>query len=188
MSVTETPIICFVGPSNSGKTTTIETLLTSLPQYNIGTVKFIHHPQAQLEPIGKDSQRFREAGAQYTFWFAPKETAVIISKNKRDSLEEIPLFLQLNSQVLPSVDFILSEGPRHPPGSIPVILTGETVQDLEIYSSGLENNPIIAIAGKVGELWTVWNNIPVFNVRDEDSREHLVTLIVDYLLKTKKTS
>ena len=161
-------------------------LLTSLDQFSIGTAKFIHHPQAQLEPIGKDSQRFREAGAQYTFWFAPKETAVIISKNKRDSLQEIPFFLQLNAQVLPPVDIILSEGPRHPPENFPVILTGETTQDLETYSTSLENNPIIAITGKIGVRLEIWRGIPIFNALTENSRKELATVIVDFVLKSKK--
>ena len=85
MSHSDITIIYFVGPSNSGKTTTIEKIIQSLQDEGIkcGTIKFIHHPTLTLDPAGKDSSRHRSAGALFTLNFAPKETAVIIKITTR---------------------------------------------------------------------------------------------------------
>jgi len=175
------PVICFIGPSGSGKTTIIEALISSLPKYNIGTIKFIHHPVLNIDPIGKDTQRHREAGAKFSLCFAQNETALIINRTKRGSLEDLNHFLQLEENVLPSIDFIFSEGPRIPPKNIPVVLTGKTKEDLKNYSLKLEINPILAISGIIGTKISSWQNRSVFNVYDDKSLKAFVGRINNFL-------
>ncbi|MEK6695521.1 MAG: molybdopterin-guanine dinucleotide biosynthesis protein B, partial [Nitrospirota bacterium] len=58
------PILCFVGRSNSGKTTLIERLISVLVQdgYRIATIKHAGHG-FNLDTEGKDSWRHKRAGA-----------------------------------------------------------------------------------------------------------------------------
>ncbi len=58
------PILCFVGRSNSGKTTLIERLIPELVQagYRVATIKHAGHG-FDLDTEGKDSWRHKRAGA-----------------------------------------------------------------------------------------------------------------------------
>ncbi|MFX0182248.1 MAG: molybdopterin-guanine dinucleotide biosynthesis protein B [Candidatus Hodarchaeota archaeon] len=171
------PIICIIGPSGSGKTSTIEALVSSLPQYNIGTVKFIQQPKMHIDLEGKDSQRYRESGAKFSLCFAQGETVLIINKEKRSDLSDVSFFLDLEEKVLPKINLVLSEGPRDPPEKIPVILTGNSKDDLKFYSSKLIVNSIIAISGKIGSSISTWNNIPAYDINKKESLNKLVELI-----------
>src|SRR5262245_66086551 len=66
------PIVCFVGKSNSGKTTFIERIIPELVRagYKIATVKHAGHG-FDLDTEGKDSWRHQQAGAS---------SVVVISK------------------------------------------------------------------------------------------------------------
>src|SRR2546427_449321 len=59
------PILCFVGRSNSGKTTLIERLIPVLVRegYRIATIKHAGHG-FDLDTEGKDSWRLKRAGAK----------------------------------------------------------------------------------------------------------------------------
>ncbi|MBI4472863.1 MAG: molybdopterin-guanine dinucleotide biosynthesis protein B, partial [Acidobacteria bacterium] len=64
MRRTPVPILCFVGRSNSGKTTLIERLVPELVRagYKVATVKHAGHG-FDLDTEGKDSWRHKRAGA-----------------------------------------------------------------------------------------------------------------------------
>ncbi len=162
------PVICFVGTSKSGKTTTIERLLKIWNDRVVGTVKFIHHEQMSLEPEGKDTRRHRDAGAAFTLALSPRETALLISRNFRDDLSILEQILLLSETLIPKPDFIFSEGPRKPPKHVPVILTAKNENELLELMKGLSHNPILAITGVIAEkLSSKWNDIPVFTIDDE---------------------
>src|SRR2546425_248406 len=59
------PILCFVGRSNSGKTTLIERVIPVLARegYRIATIKHAGHG-FDLDTEGKDSWRLKRAGAK----------------------------------------------------------------------------------------------------------------------------
>ena len=100
------PLIIFVCEySGSGKTTVIENFIRDF-NYKIGTIKLIHHSGINLEPIGKDSSRHRQAGSLFSFSVSPSETALIIPKTERENVLSLLKFLQ----VLPKVDIIICEG------------------------------------------------------------------------------
>jgi len=58
------PILAITGPSGSGKTTLIERLIRALSGrgLRVGAIKRSHH-RVDVDREGKDSHRFREAGA-----------------------------------------------------------------------------------------------------------------------------
>lgn len=64
-ALTKIPIACFVGWSNTGKTTFIEACAAELSSRGIpvGTAKCVRHPGSFNLP-GKDSSRFFQAGAE----------------------------------------------------------------------------------------------------------------------------
>ena len=182
--VNVTPIICFIGPSGSGKTTTIELLLHKLYEYKIGTIKFTHHPHLGIDPIGKDTYRHRAAGGLFTISCAPKETALIINREQRDTLDIIPYFLELNNTILPHVDILFCESLNHPPPEVSIILTAEKENDLVTYSKDLLKDKILAITGKIAQSLPTWNNIPVYDIFDNYTLQLLVNKVTA-LIKTE---
>lgn len=73
-----TLVFGIVGRSGSGKTTLIEAMLPLLGARGIkvSVVKHSHH-DFQMEPPGKDSARFRQAGAQEVMVASPFRYAIV---------------------------------------------------------------------------------------------------------------
>ncbi len=100
-----TPILCFVGRSNSGKTTLIERLIQTLTKsgYRIAAIKHAGHG-FDLDTEGKDSWRHKRAGAS---------TVIVKSKTSlalfTDTEDSVPL-MDLRDQYVRNVDLILAEG------------------------------------------------------------------------------
>ena len=76
------PIVCFVGRSNSGKTTLIERLIPELTQagYRVATIKHAGHG-FDLDTEGKDSWRHKRAGASQV---------VVLSKGSLAMFADVP--------------------------------------------------------------------------------------------------
>src|SRR5207249_4477106 len=76
------PIVCFVGRSNSGKTTLIERLIPELVQagYRVATIKHAGHG-FNLDTEGKDSWRHKQAGAS---------TVIVLSKGSLAMFSDVP--------------------------------------------------------------------------------------------------
>ena len=151
MSHTDKTIIYFVGPSNSGKTTTIEKIIQSLQDDGIkcGTIKFIHHPTLTLDPAGKDSSRHRSAGALFTLNFAPKETAVIIKRDQRDTIERAKTIISSSGGILPDVDIILCESLNHPPPKSLVFLSANSYDEIDKYYKELVDCNVLGVIGTI---------------------------------------
>lgn len=71
-------VMGFAGPSGSGKTTLIEALLPVFAArgLRVNVIKHSHH-DVTLEPPGKDSARFRHAGAQEVMIASPHRFAIV---------------------------------------------------------------------------------------------------------------
>ena len=101
-----TPILCFVGRSNSGKTTLIERLIPELVQagYRVATIKHAGHG-FDLDAEGKDSWRHKRAGAS---------TVMVLSKGSlalfSDVSDEIKIEELRDRFVENSIDLVLAEG------------------------------------------------------------------------------
>ncbi|WP_018151843.1 molybdopterin-guanine dinucleotide biosynthesis protein B [Leeia oryzae] len=103
------PVLGIVGWSGSGKTTLLEALLPLLGQagLKVNVIKHSHH-DLTLEPAGKDSARFRTAGAQEVMVCSPYRWAIT---HELRGQEEPTLAEQL-ARLAPA-DLILVEGFKH---------------------------------------------------------------------------
>ncbi|MDU2064225.1 MAG: molybdopterin-guanine dinucleotide biosynthesis protein B [Sporomusaceae bacterium] len=99
------PVICIVAAvSNMGKTTFMEKIIAEMVErgYRVGAVKSDSHG-FEVDVPGKDSWRFRQAGANVTAIVGNSQYAVIQKTDKKAELDEIV-------SVMRDVDLILVEG------------------------------------------------------------------------------
>lgn len=122
-----TPVFGIAGRSGSGKTTLIEAMLPLLGArgLRVNVIKHSHH-DFQMEPPGKDSARFRTAGAQEVMIASPYRYAIV--HELRDAPEPT-----LDAQLarLSPADLVLVEGFKQ--ASIPRI---------EVYRPALGKPPL----------------------------------------------
>ena len=100
------PILCFVGRSNSGKTTLIERLISELVKegYRIATIKHAGHG-FNMDTEGKDSWRHKQAGAQTVIVTSKGSLALFTDTEEEVSLEE------LRERYVPEErDLVIAEG------------------------------------------------------------------------------
>jgi molybdopterin-guanine dinucleotide biosynthesis protein B len=110
-----TPIFSFIGSSGSGKTTFLEKLIPILKNkgLSLGVIKHDAH-QFEIDKPGKDSYRFKSAGADIVAISSSEKMAIVKSFTKKEeTLEEIVL------NYFKDVDMILTEGYKK--SSIPKI-------------------------------------------------------------------
>ncbi len=99
------PIICFVGKSDSGKTTFLEKVIAELKGrgYRIGVVKHDAHASEPDRP-GKDTWRLRRAGASRVMLSSARYLALVGEVEEELDLEEIA------GRYLSDVEIVLAEG------------------------------------------------------------------------------
>jgi molybdopterin-guanine dinucleotide biosynthesis protein B len=100
------PILCFVGRSNSGKTTLIERLIPELVKagYRVATIKHAGHG-FDLDTEGKDSWRHKRAGASTVMVLSKGSLAMFSDVSDQIKVEELrDRFLDS------SIDLIIAEG------------------------------------------------------------------------------
>ena len=109
--------VAFVGPSGSGKTTLIEKLLREMTSQglDVAVVKHTHHLVDWDQP-GKDSWRFREAGAGRVLLSTPER--LLVQTRSRQSAPEL-------AGLVDGVDLIVHEGGRQ--SDADKVLVGESV-------------------------------------------------------------
>lgn len=109
------PMVSFVAPSGTGKTTLLEGVIKTLTArgHRIGAVKHDAH-RIELDTKGKDSWRLREAGAAGT---------ALVGKDQLAFFSEdgpVPDLAQLAALLFADVDLILVEGFRS--AGLPTVL------------------------------------------------------------------
>jgi molybdopterin-guanine dinucleotide biosynthesis protein B len=110
------PVFIFVGHSGSGKTTLIEQLLRELSGrgLRVATIKHAHH-RVQLDTPGKDSWRYKQAGAVISMLVTSGELQLVadapVDRNGRREPE------QLAQRFLGEADLVLAEGFSHAAGA-----------------------------------------------------------------------
>lgn len=84
------PVLCFVGTSNSGKTTLITKIISLLTQrgYHVSTVKHTHK-EFEMDSEGKDSYKHRTAGAKTVVLASPAQFAVMSATDHELTIEEV---------------------------------------------------------------------------------------------------
>ena len=191
MANQEKKIIYFLGPSKSGKTTSIEKVIGALIKSNIkcGTIKFIHHPTLTLDPAGKDSSRHRNAGALFTLNFAPKETAIIIGKDNRSTISDVPKITSIDKSILPHVDILLCESLNHPPSGSYVFISANSLEEVVKYFKELDKSTVLGIIGNITnnkENISEYNNIPLLSALNASDLSQIVHLCKKIINKDNK--
>ena len=126
------PIVCFVGKSNSGKTTFIERVIPELVRagYKIATVKHAGHG-FDLDTEGKDSWRHKQAGASSVVILSKGSMAMFADVSDQLKVEDIrDRFLD------GSYDLIIAEGWKHE-GHPKIVIIREQVGEIPISPEGL---------------------------------------------------
>jgi molybdopterin-guanine dinucleotide biosynthesis protein B len=126
------PILCFVGRSNSGKTTLIERLIPELVRagYKVATVKHAGHG-FDLDTEGKDSWRHKRAGASSVIVMSRGSLAMFADVSESIKLEEV------RDQFLDhSYDLIIAEGWKNE-GYPKIVIVRDQVGEIAVSPDGL---------------------------------------------------
>jgi molybdopterin-guanine dinucleotide biosynthesis protein B len=141
------PVFIFVGHSGSGKTTLIEKLLSELSGrgLRVATIKHAHH-RVVLDTPGKDSWRYKQAGAVMSMLVTSNELQLVADapadRNGRREPE------QLAQRFLGEADLVLAEGFSHAAGVKIEVLRRECSETPRcVIEDGL-----IAMVTDVGEI------------------------------------
>jgi molybdopterin-guanine dinucleotide biosynthesis protein B len=131
-------LIAVVGGKHSGKTTTIEHLITELTGrgYRVGTIKEMVRIPTIDTPL-KETDRYRKAGAQTVVAVPRTETVLFISK--RLSVKEILPHLQ-------DLDYVLLEG-FESEAWLPQIVAAKTAEEAQTYLDA----SIVAVSGIIAD-------------------------------------
>ncbi len=99
------PVFIFVGHSNSGKTTFVEKLIPQLTDRGkrVATIKHAHH-KVELDSEGKDSWRYKNAGADMSMLVTTKALQLVADAVDRREPH------QLAERFLGEADVVLAEG------------------------------------------------------------------------------
>jgi molybdopterin-guanine dinucleotide biosynthesis protein MobB len=144
-------IVATVGVSGSGKTTTLEYLISKLSNegYRVGAIKHIHREGFTIDKEGTNTWRFSHAGSKITVAVSPDEIAIL--EKTTHALKDFDKIIKyLESEML---DIIFVEGFHDFISKKPEILkiiTGKDSIDLE---KALKEAvpPILAITGLVAK-------------------------------------
>ncbi|MFA5365266.1 MAG: molybdopterin-guanine dinucleotide biosynthesis protein B [Candidatus Bathyarchaeia archaeon] len=173
-------VVAVVGTHHSGKTTTIEHLISALTQqgYRVGTIKHIHHERFSIDQEGTNTWRHTQAGSKVTVAIAPNEIAIIKKTSAElESLDQI--IKQLENDDL---DFIIIEGFHRlisKRADIPKIIAAKDMQNLQEMLA-LPTPPILAVTGLVAQNKPCGVNVGVPLISLPDEVNKLVEVIKEF--------
>jgi molybdopterin-guanine dinucleotide biosynthesis protein MobB len=163
-------IIAAVGASGSGKTTTVEYLISQLSSlgYRVGAIKHIHREGFTIDKEGTNTWRFSKAGAKITMAVSPEEIAIIEKTNHAlKDFDKIVKYLEGEM-----MDIIFIEGFHDLISKRPEILKIITARDAIDLEKTLKEAvpPILAIAGLIAKDSTKEGKIPYVNLLKEGKK------------------
>lgn len=126
------PYLSFVGRSNTGKTTVIERLIPILVEKGIkvAVIKH-HHHDFDIDIPGKDTYRYKKAGARMSVLASPNKVAVVEDTETELSLSEII------SRYVHGADLLIIEGFKR-----------EQVPKIEVFQRKEEENQPVCMGDK----------------------------------------
>lgn len=140
-----------VGVSGSGKTTTLEYLISKFTKegYKVGAIKHIHRENFTIDKEGTNTWRFSKAGSQITVAISPDEIA-IVEKTSRGLNGLNGIIEMLKKEKL---DIVFIEGFHSAISKREDILKIVTAKNEEDLKKTLEETvqPILAITGLVAK-------------------------------------
>jgi len=164
-------VIAAVGKSGSGKTITLEYLVSNLANegYRIGVVKHIFHKGFKMDKEGTNTWRYAKAGSKVIAAVSTEEIVVIRkTETELNDLEQV-IGLLGNEQL----DIIVIEGFRSIIEKRKDVLKIITAKDAGSLKEALNSTvqPIIAVAGLIGKQKSkIKLEIPVINIPEEGSQ------------------
>ena len=179
-------VIAAVGNSGSGKTTTLEYLVSNLASegYRIGAVKHIVHKGLKLDKEGTNTWRYVKVGSKVIAAVSTEEIVVI--KKAETELTDLEQVLRLLGN--DPLDIVVVEGFRSIIEKRKDVLKIVTVKDEDTLKNVLEctAQPIIAVTGLFGKQKPeIGLEIPVINIPDEG--EQLLRLVREHLKPKEKS-
>ena len=166
------PIVCFVGKSNSGKTTFIERVIPELVRagYKVATVKHAGHG-FDLDTEGKDSWRHKQAGAS---------TVVILSKGSMAMFADVSDQMKVDDVrdrfLDETYDLIIAEGWKHE-GYPKIVIVRDQMGEIPISTEGL----LAVVSDKPMAL-----HVPTFDLNDVSGVAALV--MKQFPLRQRRTA
>ena len=162
-------ILAIIGTSKSGKTSTVEYLVTNLVKKGliIGSAKHVHHPDFSIDLDGKDTWRHANAGSKRVVCLSEDEVAIIRKeKGPEYKLEDILKLYQDDE-----FDLIILEGFHWIVSSRNEVMKIITAKDVEDANKRLNGTipPILAITGKISNILRGKSiqKIPIIDLKDE---------------------
>ncbi len=158
------PVVSIVGHSGAGKTTLVEKLVREFTSrgLRIATIKHAHH-KVELDTPGKDSYRYKEAGAVMSMLLT-RDALQVVADAKEEREPE-----QLAQRFLGEADLVLAEGFSLAPGA-----------KIEVFRRVCDKPPRCAIEDGliaiVTDMDEVYPRLPHFGLEDVDG-------IVDFILR-----
>ncbi len=165
------PIVCFVGRSNSGKTTFIARVIPELVRagYKVATVKHAGHG-FDLDTEGKDSWRHKQAGASSVVVLSKGSMAMFSDVSDTMSVEQVR-----DRYLDDSYDLILAEGWKNE-GYPKIAIVRDQVGEITISPEGL----LAVVSDK-----PVRFEVPVFGLSDVPE---IATLIMKHFPRRARSA
>ncbi len=149
------------GITGSGKTTTIEKIITELRKrnYTVGSVKEIHFDQFAIDTVGTNTHRHKMAGSQLVTAKGYKETDVLFQRSL--TIPEIMKFYDH--------DFLILEGTRD--YNVTKIITAHNCEEVDERI----DDSVFLLSGVLGNSVDTYCGLPCYSAMD--SVEKIVDLI-----------
>ena len=176
-------VIAAVGISGSGKTTTLEYLISQLNNegYRVGAIKHIHREGFTIDKEGTNTWRFSKAGSKITVAISPEEIAIIEKTNASlNDLDKVVKMLETEK-----IDIVFIEGFKGEISKRPEILKIITAKTQEDLQKTLDNAvpPILAISGLITKTKQPSIDIPYINLPEEGPK--LLEIVKSHLKKNQ---
>lgn len=154
-------IFSIIGITKSGKTTTVENIITELKKrrFSVGSVKDIHFEDFVMDVEGTNTHRHKMAGSELVTARGFKETDILYQRKL--TIDEI--LRHYNHE------YVILEGSRDT--NAPKIITAHTTKEIDERL----DETVFAISGVISNSINEYKGIPVINAIDDI--EKLVDLI-----------
>jgi molybdopterin-guanine dinucleotide biosynthesis protein MobB len=176
-------VVAAVGRSGSGKTVTLEYLISQLTTegYKIGAIKHVHHKGFTIDTEGKNTWRYAQAGAKIVAAVSPDEVAII--KKTSQELNNLDQIIETLSKE--QLDAIFIEGYHGLIAKRADILKILVAKDESSLKETMEGTmePILAVSGLIAKNTdaTTIQGLPVIKIPEDGKK--LVELIKQQLTK-----
>lgn len=147
-------VLSVVGFTQSGKTTTIEKIITELRKrnYTVGSLKDIHYEEFQMDTDGTNTDRHRKAGSQLVAARGRDETDILYS-------EHLGIYKILK---LYDHDYVLLEGVSE--GNFPKIIAAKDIEGIE----GKLDEKAILVTGRIADEIENYKELEAISCKDVD--------------------